>query len=515
MSFEAFRGMIGFLKYYTIKGTMRSRLIPLTFAAVVLATVHVPATANGGRTPVFRESSVAAMQLPVLFQASFPVSGIFPSGWTEAQKKEISYIRERMKTDSRIFLLIQATADPIGPPAESARWGQALALGIALRLAESGIPRDRLIVAPGTQNPALFDESDWGGFEKYQQVTIRGLQGGDWFRRPETPVVVKNEPLPPAAPVRILEPAPGKTDRANHVMRGEIDENVGTVAVAIGRETQTVAVYEGRFELPISLRPGDNRILVTALDRYGRALRGIRDVVYAPPVPSIDILSPAPGTTVDLSSSPVITVRGAIRSRNPLRTAYLIQNDFPRPIPVDPDGNFSQKAVVVTEEDTFSVEALDTADQTGISETRKVAARGIAERPLLAILHWDEGDVDVDLHVTDRKGNHTYFDAPDVMAAASAIPSSRLWLDNRSGFGPEVFSLERNAPGEYTFSAEHYRGKKGCRAYLTIVLFSGSPSRKMVRVFGPILLSPARRKARIVAVTLPSGTVRELTNETR
>jgi len=132
----------------------------------------------------------------------------------------------------------------------------------------------------------------------------------------------------------------------------------------------------------------------------------------------------------------------------------------------------------------------------------------------MAILHWDEDDVDLDLHVTDRSGNHTWFDAADTLDAPGAIPEGKLWIDNRKGFGPEVFSIERDAPGEYTLSAEYYRGKKSCRAFLTLVLFAGTPSRRLVRIYGPVMLSPQEPAAPILRVSLPSGIVREPTGVT-
>ena len=147
---------------------------------------------------------------------------------------------------------------------------------------------------------------------------------------------------------------------------------------------------------------------------------------------------------------------------------------------------------------------------TGVSEPRKVSARGIAERPLLAILHWDEDNVDIDLHVSDAGGRHTYFDGPDILQSATAIPDGRLWLDDRNGFGPEAFTIERSTSGIFTFSAEYYRGRKPCRAYLTIVLFAGSPSRKTVHRFGPIEMSPENRNALLVQVSLPEGRILEL-----
>jgi uncharacterized protein YfaP (DUF2135 family) len=204
---------------------------------------------------------------------------------------------------------------------------------------------------------------------------------------------------------------------------------------------------------------------------------------------------------------PAITIRGRVRSKTPVREVMLEQNGMPHPIPVAPDGTFLRKAVLVTESDSFRVEAVDTAGERGVSEARTVAATTVAERPLLVFLHWDRGDVDLDLHVTDGQGHASDFDAPDTFAAPSAIPNGRFWIDDREGYGPEAFSVEDGSPGSYRFSVAYYRGKQPCRAWLTVVLFSGTPSRRTVRVFGPVELSPGTPPAELVEVKLPSGTI--------
>ncbi len=445
----------------------------------------------------------------ILFETVFPLNELLPSHFTASQRKEIAYLLERMKKDDRIFLLLQVTTDPIGRKEDNERMGMELSRAIADRLLEAGLRRDRILIAKPAEDAGLFDDRRWDGFAKRQRAVIRGLQGGPWLKVRESPVSIREE-LPAEGAIRILEPAADRTDRSRIVLKGTADEGVGTVSISVGRETKTATVYLGEFEAPVSLQAGANRIVVTGLDSYGRALRASREIRYDPPKPSIVLASPGPGSSVDITRSPVITVRGKIDSRNPLSGAYLIQNDLPLRLRVAGDGSFEQPAALVTDEDVFTVEAEDAYGRTGVSERRRVLARGITERPLMAILYWDEDDVDLDLHVTDAKERHTYFDAPDIYGSATAIPEGKLLLDNRKGFGPEVFTIERNTSGVFTFSAEYYRGKKGCRAYLAVVLFAGSPSRKTVRFFGPIVMSPSKRTIRLVQVSIPEGNVLEL-----
>lgn len=481
--------------------------IPTLAAILVLAA---PCPADTGPTFLSSELSGADLASNILFETAFPFNELLPDAWTREQQQEILYFRERMKKDDRIFLIVQATVDPIGTGAENTNWGKEISLAVADRLRDSGIRSDRILLLTPREDLRLFGESRWEGFAGRQRLSIRGFQGGDWLRRKEGPAAVA-EPLPPEGSLTILEPPEGTTDRARHLLRGTTEGSVRTVAIALGREVQTASVYEGTFEVPLSLEAGENRIVVTGLDRFGRALRAARTVLYVPPRPGIEIASPREGEVVDITRSPVISIRGTVRSKNPLAETVLIQNEIPRAIPVRSDGSFEQRAILVTEEDLFRVEAVDREGLTGVSEPRKVSARGIAERPLLAILHWDENDVDIDLHVHDAEGRHTYYEVPDRLQGTSAIPSGRLWLDNRAGYGPEAFSVERFASGVFTFSAEYYRGKKPCRVYLTVVLFAGSPSRRQVRKFGPIAMSPDRRKATLVRVTLPVGNLSDLT----
>ncbi|GAB4363477.1 MAG: hypothetical protein Kow00128_04260 [Deltaproteobacteria bacterium] len=485
---------------------------PFLFLLPLVAAWFLSTPATAGRGPVLLPEDLPGQDLSsnILFETSVPINELLPDRWTRSQQREILYFRERMKRDARIFLIVQATIDPIGSEEENRRWGTDLSLAVGNRLIASGIPEDRILVLPPREDPRLFSEPRWERFAARQTLTIRGYQGGEWLRRREVRAEVP-APLPPAGELRILEPAEGTTDRGRHRLRGSTEESVRSVAVAIGTQTQTAAVYGGRFEIPVSLVPGENRIVVTGLDRYGRALRAERTLRYVPPMPGIGIEHPREGEVVDITRSPVITLRGTIRSRNPLAEAFLIQNETPRPIPVRHDGSFEQRAILITDEDLFRVEAEDREGFAGVSEPRTVTAKGIAERPLLAILHWDENDVDIDLHVRDGEGRHTYFEIPDMFQGTNAIPEGKLWIDNREGYGPEAFSIEQPTRGEFTFSAEYYRGKRPCRVYLTVVLFAGSPSRKTIRKFGPIEMSPERRSASLVRVSLPEGILDDLT----
>lgn len=445
----------------------------------------------------------------IVFKSAIPLNELPLDGWTERQRTEIAYFREQMRKRDEIFLLIRVNLDAIGRKEANASLANDLAQAVALRLRASGIPGDRMLILPGGEEANPTEDRRADDIARHQRVEITGILGGGWLRRRPPPEVERPLRLPRLSEILLAEPAEGTTDRANHMLRGTTDSSLADVLVTIGQEARTVTVRGGRFEVPVSLRPGENPIVVTGMDLYGRAIRASRAVRYVPPRPTIEIASPPAGAVTDVTWSPIVTLRGTIRSKTPIREAYLIQNDIPRNIRFREDGTFEQPAILMTEEDVFQVEALDVTGQAGTSGERKVPSRGIADRPVMAILHWDEDDVDLDLHVTDQTGHHTWFDAADPMDSPLAIPEGKLWFDNRKGFGPEVFSLERNVPQEYAFAAQYYRGKKPCRAFLTVVLFAGTPSRKLIRIFGPAILSPDNPSAQFVRVSLPSGVVLE------
>jgi hypothetical protein len=478
--------------------------------AATLALFVLPSTeARAWRAPVAEIPPGTDLSPSILFQASIPLEGFDPRRPSEARRKELAAFATRLAAEPSAFVVLQLRLDPVGVPAEQARWAADFLQIAAARLREAGVPRDRLVLLPPERDASWLDAFPWKEVETAQLLRIRLLRGGDWLRRKASVEAPPPQaPLPPGG-IFILEPAEGKTDRSFHMLKGAVEGDVRTVAVAVNRETQAASVFAGVLEIPISLRAGENRITLSAVDSYGRPFSATRIVLYAPPRPTIEIVEPAPGSRADITRSPAITLRGRVKSKTPVKEVFLEQNGIPHPIPVSPDGSFERKAVLVTEEDSFRVEAVDTAGERGVSEVRTVASTTVAERPLLVFLHWDRDDVDLDLHVSDGKGHDSSYEAPDTFADPSAVPNARFWIDDRNGFGPEAFSVEDSSPGSYRISVTYFRGKNRCRAWLTVVLFSGTPSRRTVRTIGPVDLSPAVPRLELAEVTLPAGEIRQ------
>jgi endonuclease YncB( thermonuclease family) len=78
------------------------------------------------------------------------------------------------------------------------------------------------------------------------------------------------------------------------------------------------------------------------------------------------------------------------------------------------------------------------------------ADAGAADR---AHLTWDTDTTDVDIHIWDQDGNHTYF------ASQTAIPDSQLSRDITTGFGPEHFTELNGVEGRtFTYGVCYFRG---------------------------------------------------------
>lgn len=106
-----------------------------------------------------------------------------------------------------------------------------------------------------------------------------------------------------------------------------------------------------------------------------------------------------------------------------------------------------------------------------------------------AHLTWDNGS-DVDLHIWDEEGNHTYFSALD------AIPGARLLEDVIPGFGPEDFVEDTNPGRRYTYGLCVYGG--GDVTTTLVVKDPGGASRTFERYLPDY-------KSAVLVTTSPAG----------
>ena len=112
----------------------------------------------------------------VLFATAFPLGEVAAAGWTEAQRRTVAGIVDRVRADGRIRLAVRVLTDPIGPREENARWARAVAEAVAARLVASGVPPDRVAAEDGAEVGDLGGSAPWTGFERLQSVVISAVR---------------------------------------------------------------------------------------------------------------------------------------------------------------------------------------------------------------------------------------------------------------------------------------------------------------------------------------------------
>jgi hypothetical protein len=104
----------------------------------------------------------------------------------------------------------------------------------------------------------------------------------------------------------------------------------------------------------------------------------------------------------------------------------------------------------------------------------------LREADLVIVMAWNTDRTDVDLHVTDPSGEEAFYSHRDTKIGG------HMTQDVTTGFGPELFVLEKAIPGAYRAKA-HYFGtdtlSTGARskAYVTIYEDWGRPRERVTR----------------------------------
>lgn len=150
------------------------RLRAASFALVVTALVARLSTAGPTAALPDRPGEPDAPQL--VFATSFPLGEVGEARWTEAQRRTVAAIVDRIRADDRIRVEVRVQTDPIGSRDENACWGRAVAKAVAARLVASGVPAARVSVEDGAEVGDLGGGAPWSGFERLQSVVISGLR---------------------------------------------------------------------------------------------------------------------------------------------------------------------------------------------------------------------------------------------------------------------------------------------------------------------------------------------------
>ncbi|MDF1527097.1 MAG: OmpA family protein [bacterium] len=425
------------------------------------------------------------------------------AGTTEREKAFLDRIKQLIKKDPTLTVAVIGHTDTLGSENENMAIGFYYASRIADQLADTlQFPYERIeIISRGESEPVVTP----GSFDK--QVENRRV-----VIRLATTTSIKVAKQPPAKTqgkkILILEPVSGTVDRAYQRVRAIVEGGSQTALLTINGISSLITVQNSRIDTEIVLERGNNTLEVIAWDDSGSFGRDSVEVNYISPPPEIKIHKPLDGDLFDTIHSLVVEVSGKIKAQTQLAETFLFLNGAPRRIEVDEQGNFSQPVVLIRKTNRIKIEALDIYGKTDTSEDITVSTINLAPKDIVVYLTWDQPGVDMDLHILGPDGEHTYYAALDPVESSEAIPQGALDLDDKNGFGPEVFSMSGDTHGQYTIEARYHHSQDNVpsQAQVTVVLYPAEPARRITRIFGPKELNSDKDRNWIVTeIDLPEG----------
>ncbi|MBI5695208.1 MAG: HEAT repeat domain-containing protein [Nitrospirae bacterium] len=316
-------------------------------------------------------------------------------------------------------------------------------------------------------------------------------------------LVTKKDPL-----VVITSPKTSVVTGAFQAISCRVGGGIAKAFLRINDDNQVVSVTGGTFEVDGALRPGLNLITVIAWDLDGNIGKDSLKVFYRQDEegPEVGITGPADGTSFDITGERVVTVKASTDAGD-ASEGVLIINNIPRRVGFR-GGVMEQEVALLPSLNEIYVEVTDSAGRTGRSNPVRLSTFDARPKDLVAVLSWDSPTADLDLHVWDSFGHHTFNDARDPFECDAAIPRGSLDMDRKGGYGPEVFSLEAAEPEVYTFYAKYSPGIKDddrAGAYLRLLLHGDEPSRRILRCFGPVRMSEMYPVWEAAHVKMPEG----------
>lgn len=176
----------------------------------------------------------------------------------------------------------------------------------------------------------------------------------------------------------------------------------------------------------------------------------------------VTITEPRGGFTTKQTQRVAGTIAGNVER------ATVVVNGIPQDVPVR-NGRYAVNVVV--------------APGTNIVEVRSPAGRDstsfyarVPRRDIKIVLTWDDARY-VDLWVTDPKGERCYWASPVTSSGGNLI------ANDETGFGPQIFTMEKAIPGQYSVDVQYY--SKGfapvSRVKVYGVLYEGTPREKRMR----------------------------------
>ena len=317
-----------------------------------------------------------------------------------------------------------------------------------------------------------------------------------------TQLLRRKDPL-----VSITSPGAGKAARSYQKITGKVGGGIAKAFLRVNDDTQVVTVTGGAFEAYGMLKPGLNTITALAWDLDGNLGKDSIKVFLDPPASAanVKILKPAPGAEFDITWDRVITVEAACADKT-VTEGVLSVNNLPMRV-LFKAGVMRQETALLPGANEIRVEAALPGGRSSLSDTVRVDTFDARPKDLVAVLTWDNAYADMDLHVWDSFGHHTFNEAKDDSLSDAAIPRGSLDMDRKGDFGPEVFSMEAAEPEVYKLFVNDNPTLKasGGKAYLRVLLYGEEPSRRIMRGFGPMRLGKDSPAWEAAIVKMPEG----------
>jgi len=425
------------------------------------------------------------------------------AGTTDREKAFFKRIKELILKDPGLSVTVTGHTDTIGSESQNRTIGFYYASRIADQLVEVlQFPGDRIEIFSSGESEPVTASGSYENQAANRRVVIK--LGPSTTLRVSGPQSFKKQ----GKKVLILEPVSGSVDRAYQRVRALVESGSENALLTINGISSLITVQDSRIDAQIVLERGSNTIEVMAWDESGSFGKDSVEVNYVSPAPEIEIHRPRDGDLFDTTHSLVVEVSGKIRANTQLAEAFLFLNGAPRRIEVDDQGNFSQPVVLIRKTNRIKIEAMDIYGKTDTSEEITVNTMNLAPKDLVVYLTWDQPGVDMDLHIRGPNGEHTYYAALDPVESSEAIPQGALDLDDKNGFGPEVFSMSGGTRGLYTIEAHYHHSpdNRPSQAQVAVVLYPAEPARRVTRIFGPRELRPAgNREWTVTQIDLPEG----------
>jgi len=159
-----------------------------------------------------------------------------------------------------------------------------------------------------------------------------------------------------------------------------------------------------------------------------------------------------PASTVNTEgANPAALIRGHLKAV-PKGPATLIVNGTPLPLHVDEDGGFARPWSFGAGSNGVELRVP------GAAPVRRQFFESAEDRTsarLRVVLTWDSDGTDLDLHVIDPSGTHTWY-GDRVSPTGGALD-----VDVTTGYGPEIFSHPAPLPGLYQVYVNYYGAGEG------------------------------------------------------